>query len=100
MIGCKTGTDSPSEIFSGRNFDKMLEEFKHQYDYVLLEGAALNDFPDSKELISYVDAVIPVFSADTVLKVIDKESIKYLKTLKGKLIGSILNKVKTENLKI
>ncbi|MCX2745873.1 Wzz/FepE/Etk N-terminal domain-containing protein [Mangrovivirga sp. M17] len=100
VIGCKTGTDSPSEIFSGRNFDKMLEEFKHQYDYVLLEGAALNDFPDSKELISYVDAVIPVFSADTVLKVIDKESIKYLKTLKGKLIGSILNKVTTENLKI
>ncbi|NMM47223.1 exopolysaccharide transport family protein [Marinigracilibium pacificum] len=100
VIGCKTGTDSPSEIFSGKNFDKMLEEFRHQYDYILMEGASLNDFPDSKELVSYVDAVIPVFSADTVLKVIDKNSIKYLKSLKGKLIGAILNKVDSENLRM
>lgn len=100
IIGSNTSANSPMEILAGRDFTSMLEVFKRSYDYILMEGASLNDFPDTKELVEYADVLIPVFSAESVIKQVDKESISYLKHLNGKLSGAILNKVSSENLKI
>ncbi|MEQ8572732.1 MAG: hypothetical protein RIB63_01625, partial [Fulvivirga sp.] len=92
--------NSPMEILAGKDFKTMLEAFKVSYDYILMEGASLNDFPDAKELVEYADVVLPIFSAESVIKQEDKESINYLKNLNGKLMGAVLNKVDNENLKI
>ena len=100
LIGSKRVTDSPSEIFSDRKFDDLIRQLVLQYDYIFLEGAALNEFSDTKELINYVDKVIPVFSAESVIKQKDRESIDYLRNLNGKLLGSVLNKVRLKDLEI
>ena len=98
IIGNVGGRDSPSEIMAGRDFKEMIHNLSMQYDYVLMEGPALNDYSDSKELIGYADKVIPVFRADTSLSHVDKESINYLKSINGRLMGTILNNVKLKNL--
>ena len=98
IIGNVGGRDSPSEIMAGRDFKEMIHNLSMQYDYVLMEGPALNDYSDSKELIGYADKVIPVFRADTSLSHADKESISYLKSINGRLMGTILNNVKLKNL--
>jgi succinoglycan biosynthesis transport protein ExoP len=98
IIGNVGGRDSPSEIMAGRDFKEMIHNLSLQYDYVLMEGPALNDYSDSKELIGYADKVIPVFRADTSLTQMDKESINYLKSINGRLMGTILNNVKMKNL--
>ncbi len=98
IIGNVGGRDSPSEIMAGRDFKEMIHNLSLQYDYVLMEGPALNDYSDSKELIDYADKVIPVFRADTSLSHMDKESIKYLKSINGRLMGTVLNNVKLKNL--
>ncbi|MBL6448914.1 hypothetical protein JMN32_21560 [Fulvivirga sp. 29W222] len=100
IIGSNPSTNSPMEILAGRDFKKMIKTFQQNYDYILMEGAALNDFPDTKELVEYVDIVLPVFSAESTIKQQDKESISYLKSLNGRLMGAVLNKVENENLKI
>lgn len=100
IIGSRQVSDSPLEIFSERNFFEMIRKVSMNYDYVFLEGAPLNDFSDTKELAEYVDKIIPVFSADSVMNQKDNESIEYLKSLNGKLTGSILNKVKLKDLEI
>lgn len=96
VIGSSVGTSSPSEIFSGRDFRNMLDIVSMNYDYVFMEGPSLNKYPDTKELLAYVDKVIPVFSADSVIKQVDSESIDFLKTLNGKFLGAILNNVETK----
>jgi hypothetical protein len=58
-----------------------------------MEGPALNQLADSKELINYADRVVAIFSSDAELKPIDKESIAYLNNLNGKLMGAVLNQV-------
>lgn len=98
IIGNVGGRDSFSEIMAGRDFNEMIRNLSLQYDYVLMEGPALNDYSDSKELIDYADKVIPVFSADTAVSHMDKESIKYLKSINGRLMGTVLNNVKLKNL--
>ncbi len=100
IIGNQAHDNSPSEIFTGKDFSTMLTELTYTYDYILLEGASLNDYSDTKELVNYVDKVIPVFSADNGLSQMDKESIRYLKSLNGKLSGSVLNKINLKDLKI
>jgi polysaccharide biosynthesis transport protein len=98
IIGNVGGRDSPSEIMAGRDFNEMIHNLSLQYDYVLMEGPALNDYSDSKELIGYADKVIPVFRADTSLSQMDKESINYLKSINGRLMGTVLNNVQLKNL--
>ncbi|UII19188.1 GumC family protein [Fulvivirga ligni] len=99
IIGSISSTDSPLEILSGRNFKFLIEDLKLDYDYILMEGASINNYSDTMELAAFADKVLPVFSAESVIKQVDKESIKYLRTLNGQLIGSVLNKVKTKDMK-
>lgn len=100
IIGNFGGKDSPSEILAGKDFRRMLDNLMVQYDYVLLEGPSLNDYSDTRELIQYVDAVIPVFDARTTLTNLDYDSIKYLKGIKSKVLGTVLNNAKYSDLAV
>jgi succinoglycan biosynthesis transport protein ExoP len=70
------------------------------YDYIFLEGAPLNNYTDTKELINYSEGLVAIFSSETALTAIDRESIKFLKQQDGKFVGAILNKVQTGNLEM
>jgi polysaccharide biosynthesis transport protein len=98
VIGCESGDYTPSEALPRKNLLQRLQTLTSEYDFIFLEGPPLNDFADSKELAQYVDGVIAVFSASRNIKQMDKESIKFFKDLKDKFYGSVLNKVKLENM--
>ncbi len=92
IIGCKEDYILPSEIYPLHNPLNRFKEFTERYDFIFIEGAALNHHSDSKELAKYVDGVILIASATSQIKHQDKESIEYLKSLNGKFMGAILNK--------
>ncbi len=98
IIGCKGGDYTPTEILPKKNLLHFLPEMTKIYDYIFLEGAPLNNFSDSKELVQFVDSVIAIFSAQSVLNETDMESIEFLKSLHGKMMGVVLNKVNLENI--
>jgi len=94
------GNESPAEILSGRNFNNLISVLVDSFDYILMEGASLNDYSDTKELVQYTDKVYAVFSADSTIKQLDKESIAYFKSLGKKFGGAILNRIDTKDLKL
>jgi succinoglycan biosynthesis transport protein ExoP len=94
------GTESPAEILTGRDFSNLITMLADSFDYILLEGAALNDYSDTKELVRYADKVVAVFSAETGIKQQDRESIHYLKSLGKKFGGVVLNRINTKDLKL
>ena len=98
LMGSRGGDLSPAEIFMTRNFKDLIEELKKEYDYIILEGAAMNEFSDTKELVNFVDKVVTVFSAESDINKLDKDTLSFLKNLDGKLTGAILNKVDAYNL--
>jgi uncharacterized protein involved in exopolysaccharide biosynthesis/Mrp family chromosome partitioning ATPase len=100
VIGCKGGDYTPSEILPRHHLLNYLPQLKAYYDYVLLEGAPLNDYTDSKELVAYVDSVIVVFSSRLSMKQNDKESIQFLQSLNGKMLGAVLNNVNEDYLEL
>jgi uncharacterized protein involved in exopolysaccharide biosynthesis/Mrp family chromosome partitioning ATPase len=99
-IGSEGGDYTPSEILPRENLLQHLPALTADFDYIFLEGPPLNDFSDSKELAQYVDGVIAVFSAQTEIKQIDKQSITFYRELNGKFIGSILNMVDLKNINV
>lgn len=94
------GTDSPAEILSGRDFSNLIAVLIESFDYILMEGASLNDYSDTKELVQYADKVIAVFSSESTIKQLDRESISYFKSLGKKFGGVILNRIDTKDLKL
>jgi succinoglycan biosynthesis transport protein ExoP len=100
VIGCRGGDYSPAEVLYDAEFRAMLKQLSESYDYIFMEGAPLNDFADAKELIHFNEKVVSVFSAKTVLKQSDKETIAYLQSLDDKFLGAILNNVEPQNLEL
>lgn len=98
IIGNVGANDSPSEIMAAKDFRELINNLSAQYDCILMEGPALNDYSDSKELCDYADKVIPVFDATGTLNHHDRDSIKYFKAINGKLMGTVLNKVQSKHL--
>lgn len=94
------GHESPAEILSGRDFSNLVTVLADSFDYVLLEGAALNEYSDTKELVKYADKVIAVFSAESTIKQFDRDSIQYFKSLGKKFGGAVLNRVEAKDMKL
>jgi len=94
------GNESPAEILSGRDFANLINVLADSFDYIMLEGAALNDYSDTKELVRYADKVVAIFSAESSIKQLDRESVIYLKSLGKKFGGAVLNRVDAKDLKL
>jgi succinoglycan biosynthesis transport protein ExoP len=98
MIGCDEGNYTPSEILPKNNLLEQMENLKKHYDFIFIEGAALNSHADSKELTDFAEGLVVVFSARHSLSETDRESIAFLKHNRSKFIGAVLNHVDEQNL--
>ena len=98
IIGNEGGHNSPSELLSGVDFKKKIADLGQVYDYIFLEAAALNKYSDARELVDFVEKVIPVFDAKTSLTKHDENSVSFLHSLGDKVLGSVLNKANLKNL--
>lgn len=93
IIGSANSEKSPFEIFNDRDFHKLIIALVQRYDFIFMEGSAMNDFSDSKELMEFVDKVVLVVSADYSISKIDRQSIKFLTSLGERMLGGVVNKV-------
>jgi polysaccharide biosynthesis transport protein len=84
---------SPNELLEADVFQAFLHDLRQQYDIILMEAAALNDYADAQELAPFADKVIAVFNANTSLGNADKETIAYFHQLSEKFAGSVLTEV-------
>ena len=75
-----------------------IEELKEEFDFILVEGAALNHFADSREIAAFADGIFTVFAADDTLSRADHDSMKFITDNHSKNFGAILNKVYTANM--
>ena len=98
VIGCIGGDYTPSEILPKNNLLNYLPFLTEYYDFILLEGAPLNEYTDSKELAQYVDGVIAIFSSKLSLTQVDLESVQFFESLGDKFVGAVLNNVDEEYL--
>lgn len=98
IIGCREGDYTPSEVLLNFDIASFFGKLKEEFDFILIEGAALNDFADSQELATFTDTVYTIFSADATISHADDRALRFIASLGEKSKGAILNKVLKENL--
>ncbi|RYY51209.1 MAG: hypothetical protein EOO06_01335 [Chitinophagaceae bacterium] len=98
VIGCEPSKQTPSEALPNFDLHQFFAKLNEHFDYVLVEGAALNDVVDSQEIAIHSDAVIAVFSANNAITSADEKSIKFIASLGDKNKGTVLNNVLKDNL--
>src|SRR5690606_24126515 len=91
IIGTQTKNTTPAELFDKTTLSKFFKLLATEYDFVLIESAALNNFSDSKELSSLCDKIYVVFSSESSITHKDDDSLKYIAGLGEKNGGAILN---------
>jgi polysaccharide biosynthesis transport protein len=97
VIGCNEGNYTPAEVLPKNNLLFNLHKIGQHYDFIFIEGAALDSHADSKELSKYADGIVIVFSAKNALGEIDKESIHFLESgTSNKFLGAVLNNVEKD----
>jgi Mrp family chromosome partitioning ATPase/uncharacterized protein involved in exopolysaccharide biosynthesis len=100
LLGCGKGDYTPGEILPQRNIFAWLKKNTSEYDYILIDCAALSKGPDCKELLKYADAVLVVFAADQSFTEEDKKFMVFLKNNEVHTTGVILNKINNYSLDV
>lgn len=90
---------SPGEVFGGRDFNGLLNDLSLVYDFILMEGANMNEYADTRELVQYAGKIICTFDAASSLSSQDKQSLEYLEETGKKFLGAVLNKTDIRNIK-
>jgi uncharacterized protein involved in exopolysaccharide biosynthesis/Mrp family chromosome partitioning ATPase len=98
IIGNAGDNRSASEVLAGKNFRSVLRNYELDYDFILIETAALNEYSDARELSHFTDKVILVADAENSMKREDEESFSFLRGLSGRFLGTVLNKTNLKNL--
>jgi succinoglycan biosynthesis transport protein ExoP len=98
VIGCKESNNTPSEALYNIDMPAFLKGLKDHFDFIIIEGASLNNFADTRELAWYAESVFTVFSAASSVSHGDANSFQFIKNLGEKNHDIILNNVLTENI--
>lgn len=98
FIGCEGGNSTPEELFPDGVLSSITKVLRTKYNYIFLEGPALNQFADTKELLAYADRLLIVAAADQQINSSDENAISYLQKESDKFLGAVLNKCNPENI--
>ncbi len=98
VLGCEEGAYTLTEIIEKEQLESLLAKLKEKYDFILIEGVAMNNSSGAKEVINVVDGVVSIFNAKSVLKESDKHTVEFLKGLDNKFMGVVLNNVESGNM--
>jgi len=99
LLGNKGGDNSLLEISSHANITKKMEALKSQFDIIIIETGSLDMLSKSKEWMQFADKVISVFENNQSIKEPARASIQYMRSLNGKMLGWVLNKVEVKHKK-
>lgn len=90
---------NPAELLASKGMEKLLEQLKQQYDYIILDGNPICLIADSQILASKADGVILVARCEKTKKEELVNAKKLVEQVDGQVIGVVLNRVKDRSKK-
>ncbi len=86
---------NPTELLEKKYFQKLIEDARNHYDYILVDTAPLGAAIDAAIVARHVDATILVVAQDTESSRAILDAKKQIEASGGKILGVVLNKVKS-----
>lgn len=95
VLGNKGQEASLLELAGEETIQQKINLLAENFDIIIVEAAPLNAMNKSKEWLLFADKAICVFAAGQNIDPGKEDYIEYMKSLHGKFIGWVLNKVMT-----
>lgn len=90
---------NPAELLASKEMEKLIQELREKYDYVIIDGNPICVIADSQILASKVDGVILIARYESTKKEELLSAKKMVEQVDGKVIGVVLNRVKEKGKK-
>lgn len=87
---------NPCEMLSSNKFKLLLDDLREKYDYIIIDSPPLDSVADAKNLSVNADGTIIVVKSETTKKNSLLEAKKSLDKVGGKIVGVIVNRVKSK----
>ena len=87
---------NPSELLGSTRMEKLLQELKRHYDYIILDSPPINMVTDAVVLANQTDGVLFVVRANHAERGGVMHAIDQLEYAHAKVLGFVLNGVSTE----
>ena len=84
---------SPTELFAKARFEKMLDELREKFDYIIIDTPPLGSVIDAAVIAQKCDASLMVLASDKTSRTFAKSVIAQLKSANPNFLGVVLNKV-------
>ena len=86
------GYADPAVLFQSKRFENFMSDIVRHYNYVVIDGPALDEAPESVALTTKVDGVILVVDARHTRRKIALHAKRRIEEVGGKLLGIVLNR--------
>jgi len=86
---------NPAELLGSRRFADLLERAREEFDYVLLDTPPIGLVSDPAILATQGDGVLLVFDSQRTRKESVREAVRNLESVGAKVLGTVMNNVKT-----
>jgi capsular exopolysaccharide synthesis family protein len=84
---------NPAELLGSMTFEKLIEEMKKQYDFVVFDGAPILSVTDSVVLSTHLDGVVLMARFNQTRSSGIKHALEHLKRVRANVVGTVLNYV-------
>lgn len=93
VLGAGATPPNPSELLGSTSMRTVLDDLRHRYDYVLIDGAPVLPVTDSTVLTRLADGAIIVAGSGVVSKDQFDHALETFETVNGTVLGIVLNRV-------
>ena len=93
IITAGNKSPNPAEILADPQMEKLIEDMKREYDYIILDTPPIGTFADAQILAGKVDGVLLVVRANKTKRNLVLSAVNAVKKVNGKVIGTVINGV-------
>lgn len=83
---------NPSELLYSNSMRKLMEEFKKDYDYVMVDSPPILPVTDATVMATYMDGVVLVCASGVAEVESTRKAVDSLKKVGANIIGAVLNR--------
>jgi Mrp family chromosome partitioning ATPase len=91
MVSCGSSSEEAQSLLSTDRMRLRMSELRAEFDYVLVDVAALSDANDAVLLGCGADGVVLVLKANTTRRESARKATHDLQAAKAKVLGAVLN---------
>jgi protein-tyrosine kinase len=83
---------NPMELVSHLRFERLITEFRRQYDFVIIDTPPVSQYADALRIAAVAECVLVVSRAEVTSMVTMKDMVRRLAVTESKILGAVINR--------